>query len=826
MSEAKSSMNFSAETILAGMECVVLPPRAGAPVSDRPPVEIFLGTEPAQYRANRVFVYSIEQVRDPGREVRIHVMSELPGFDRRTWTTGFTNYRFAIPSFCAGRGRAIYNDEDQIYLTDPGVLFDHALGDAGHLSISDTESSVMLVDCEKMASVWTLEEAQKGWKRALLRKASEGTGLRGALDPGWNARDEEFVPGKSHLLHYTTLHTQPWRPFPERFVYQRGSYTQIWHDLERQAIAEGFELFTQEAPSRRFQHRLDRLRGLPISEMGSGIGVSERLADAVDQLTRRTKSRTLVELAPDVRGDDEQQPGRFGLDSERRMGLLEWLGQGDHDESYDAVLCVDGLEDLPIWDIPWLVESLFARARKFVAVAVRCPESKPRRRLLLPPQGTVHTSGWWRSHFEAAALRHPEVSWELVTTQGRSFEAERIWVSRGGPRPDSTPPRVWTLSDGAPGNDRQVTALADELGWPSEAIRPPLGPLAVLPFVSRGAHLRTLQSGTRAIEKLRGPWPDLLIVAGRATAPVARWIREQARGRTQVVALGSKAATPASAVDLAVTARSATLFPHPNRVEVDRPLVPANPEAGASAGQWHTRVAKIKGPRIALLLGSGTQRLGLDGSAAESLGSLVSDSAEGLGGAVIVSASRHTDRAVFEGCLRGVGHAAFVYHETEDQRAKERAWPAVLEAADVFVMVGLGETTLAEICMTGRPVFLSPHLRVVPSLVERVRDGLLEMIVTRAEARPENDRGTTRPQRGLELICARLIAQGWVRPRKDAEALRGRLVRAGHARLLRAPIRAGDLEGFAGPLETEIKDVADAIRSKLGMPVSKEKQGR
>ena len=174
MSEAKSSMNFSAETILAGMECVVLPPRAGAPVSDRPPVEIFLGTEPAQYRANRVFVYSIEQVRDPGREVRIHVMSELPGFDRRTWTTGFTNYRFAIPSFCAGRGRAIYNDEDQIYLTDPGVLFDHALGDAGHLSISDTESSVMLVDCEKMASVWTLEEAQKGWKRALLRKASEG----------------------------------------------------------------------------------------------------------------------------------------------------------------------------------------------------------------------------------------------------------------------------------------------------------------------------------------------------------------------------------------------------------------------------------------------------------------------------------------------------------------------------------------------------------------------------------------------------------------------------------------------------------------------------
>ncbi|MFK7894856.1 MAG: ELM1/GtrOC1 family putative glycosyltransferase [Myxococcota bacterium] len=830
MTETKSSPGSELQAILDTMECVVLPPRPGAVVSERPPIEIYLGTEPAQYRANRVFGYSIEQARDPGREVRIHLMSELPGFDRRGWTTGFTNYRFAIPALCGGQGRAIYNDEDQIYLTDPGVLFDHALGDAAHLSISDTESSVMLIDCEKMAPHWTLDQAQNGWKRSLLKKAGKSTGLRGDLDPGWNARDEEFEPGRSHLLHYTTLHTQPWRPFPERFVYQRGSYTQLWHDLERKAIAEGFEFFTQVAPSLGFRRRLETLRGLPLSEMGSGIGVSEEVASAVDMLARRTKSRTLVELVPDVRGDDEQAPGRFGLDSERRLGLLEWLGKlsagagqaSAAGEKFDAVLCVDGLDELPAWDIPWIVESMFAQARRFVAVAVRCPEAAPRRRFLLPPQGTVHTPDWWRSHFEAAAARHPEVSWELIMTRGRSFEAERILVRQGGPRPDQTPPRVWTLSDGAPGNDRQVTALADELGWPSESVRPPLSALSALPFMSRGAHLRTLQPGTRALGSLQPPWPDLLIVAGRATAPVARWIREQAGGRTQVVALGSKAATPASEVDLAVTARSATLFPHPNRVEVDRPLVPANAEAGASAGRWHTRLSGIGGPRIALLLGSGTQRLGLDGSAAESLGRLVADSAEGLGGAVIVSASRNTDRSVFEGCLRGVGNAAFVYHETKDQRATERAWPAVLEAADVFVVAGLGETTLAEVCTTGRPVFLSPHLRVIPSLAERIRDGLLEAIVARAEARPENDRGTTRPQEGLELICARLIAQGWVRPRKDAEALRGRLVRAGHARLLRAPIRAGDLEGFSGPLESEIKRVADAVREKLGVPSRQE----
>ena len=199
-----------------------------------------------------------------------------------------------------------------------GELFDLDIGDAGHLSISDTESSVMLIDCARMASVWTLEDAQHRWKRALLRKASKETGLRGDLDPGWNARDEEFKPGESHLLHYTTLHTQPWRPFPERFVYQKGSHTELWHELEREAIANGFEFFSRIAPSRGFESRIERQRLLAQSEMASGIGNSGEVAAAVEALSRRTKSRTLLELLPDLNGDGQQRPGRYGLESERQ----------------------------------------------------------------------------------------------------------------------------------------------------------------------------------------------------------------------------------------------------------------------------------------------------------------------------------------------------------------------------------------------------------------------------------------------------------------------------------------------------------------------------
>ena len=48
-------------------DVVVLGPREGVQPSDKPPVRIFLGTEEAQYRAERIFFWSIEKFRDASR---------------------------------------------------------------------------------------------------------------------------------------------------------------------------------------------------------------------------------------------------------------------------------------------------------------------------------------------------------------------------------------------------------------------------------------------------------------------------------------------------------------------------------------------------------------------------------------------------------------------------------------------------------------------------------------------------------------------------------------------------------------------------------------
>ena len=202
-------------------------------------MRIFLGTEDAQHRAERVFVWSIERVRDPARIYEIHLLKRLPGFRTWFWNTGFTNYRFAVPELAGGCGRAIYNDVDQIYLADPGELFDLDLGEHGYLAVSETDTSVMLMDCARMARVWTLGAARRRRKYGMIQTARAIEGCHGQLPPEWNARDEEHAERRTKLRHYTILHKQPWRPFPERFLYQPNRDAELWHELERSANESG-----------------------------------------------------------------------------------------------------------------------------------------------------------------------------------------------------------------------------------------------------------------------------------------------------------------------------------------------------------------------------------------------------------------------------------------------------------------------------------------------------------------------------------------------------------------------------------------------------------
>jgi mitochondrial fission protein ELM1 len=779
-------------------ERIVLGVKAGLEPSPKPPVQIYLGTEPAQYRAERIFVWSIEQVRDPSRVYEIHLMKELAGFDRRMWLTGFTNYRCAIPHFAGGRGRAIWNDVDQVYLTDPAELFDRDLAGHGFLTVpalgpdKRTDSSVMLMDCEQMLRVWSLASAQHRSSKALLRRAIEIPGLHGLLEPEWNARDGEYTEGRSKLIHYTILHTQPWCPIPKRYVYQRNPIGHTWYDLERSADAAGFQVFDRKRQSSRFQSIAAGLNAMPggtAPALGAGAReISPLELDEVRELSGRCDARRLLEVRLCDAGPDRGLRGQLSKVDVGQIGVFADLPKGGPPDEFDGVVCAEGLEHLPDEDVPWVVEELFTRARRFVYVSIEEP-ADPR----TLPDGRVLESGergwaWWSPLFEKAGARHPGVNWKLaVCRRGRAGTRTRRQCEGGRPVES---PRVWVLKDGSPAHDSQSLGLARALGWRFEtrALQSSGSSRLGLPAALRGGS--PAGSAESRTGSLAPPWPDVVIASGRRASDVARWIGERSHGQTRVVQLDRRAGRSAELFDIVISNEAGDRPPDPRRIETTAPLMAVDPETleelvaeGEAVWQGAPR------PRVVLLVGGTTARYELRPELARRMATEVRDLAVAAGGAVLALGSSHTSADVLAALRVGLGDCGRVEPAATggEEAARDETTLAALAVADVVVVTGESQSRLALAAATGKRVYIYPLPARRLSVSTRAR----EWVEARAHATPLNGRGTVRPQQGLEYLCARLLERGIVLGPRDTKKLRAKLIEQKIAEPFGAPLRLG-----------------------------------
>ena len=99
--------------------------------------------------------------------------------------------------------------------------------------------------------------------------------------------------------------------------------------------------------------------------------------------------------------------------------------------------------------------------------------------------------------------------------------------------PPAGGPAVWLLIDDRAGNRSQCLGVAEALGLKFEVRDLEYTAAAALPHVFLGASFFGLSAKSRA--ELAPPWPDLVIAAGRRTAPVARRIKRLNGGATYLV---------------------------------------------------------------------------------------------------------------------------------------------------------------------------------------------------------------------------------------------------------------------------------------------------
>ncbi len=265
----------------------------------------------------------------------------------------------------------------------------------------------------------------------------------------------------------------------------------------------------------------------------------------------------------------------------------------------------------------------------------------------------------------------------------------------------STQPNVWCLLGRKAGDNAQVRALAEEIGFPmvEKSIVAQPWELAM--------HLASF-AGLAGIDKqrsspLEAPWPDLLITSGRRNEPVANWIRQQSGGHTKLVHIGR----PWFALDnyeIVVTTPQYFLPRQSNIVHNQLPLYRLLPtEIRAAQQQFAPQWQHLPRPWFAVLVGGDSGRFVFTLDKARHLGRECNRLAEAAGGSLLVSDSPRTPTEAGNELLEQISVPHFSYRCASNTANPYRAF---LAEADEFVVTGESMSMLAETASQGKPLHI------------------------------------------------------------------------------------------------------------------------
>lgn len=218
---------------------------------------IFVGSDRSQLLAVKVLEHSIRRHTSMAIDLRSMDTVVLPDPKdiRQGKRTGFSFTRFAIPQLMGYKGKAVYLDADMLVFRDFRELWDtpfdgakiiiqeevdeaaqHGASKAGAPGKRIKQCSVMLLDCEALDwdpvriiagldGSYTYEDLLYHMCILEEREVKYGIPFR------WNSL-EHYEAGRTGLIHYTDMHTQPW-------VWADNANGYLWHEEVRLMLENG-----------------------------------------------------------------------------------------------------------------------------------------------------------------------------------------------------------------------------------------------------------------------------------------------------------------------------------------------------------------------------------------------------------------------------------------------------------------------------------------------------------------------------------------------------------------------------------------------------------
>ncbi|HDP89571.1 MAG TPA: nucleoside-diphosphate sugar epimerase [Thioalkalivibrio sp.] len=264
--------------------------------------------------------------------------------------------------------------------------------------------------------------------------------------------------------------------------------------------------------------------------------------------------------------------------------------------------------------------------------------------------------------------------------------------------------RVWVLLGRKAGDNNQVLALAEALGWPFEEKRILAHAWELIPHLLLGSTLAGIDR--RSSSPLAPPWPDLVISAGRRNEPVARWIRGQSGDRTRLVHIGRPWA-PLHCYDLIVTTPQYFLPQQPNVLHNALPLHRiTRARAEQAARLIEPQLGPLPRPFTTVLIGGDSGPFVFTAEKGRRLAEGVNRLVAQTGGAVLVTDSPRTPHAAAEAFRETLDVPVDAYWWHERDAARANPYLAYLGLADRFVVTGESMSMLAEAAALGRPLYI------------------------------------------------------------------------------------------------------------------------
>jgi mitochondrial fission protein ELM1 len=362
------------------------------------------------------------------------------------------------------------------------------------------------------------------------------------------------------------------------------------------------------------------------------------------------------------------------------------------------------------------------------------------------------------------------------------------------------PPRTWLLLGDKRGDNGQVEAIAQALGWPCEVRLLQMRARYVTgkPWVRASLHHIDLARS----DPLTPPWPDLVITIGRRPSMVALWIARQSGGRTRLVLVGKPSGKMAR-FDLVITSAETPMPPVANLLPIPLPLMRPDQAAVAVAAEaWQERLAPLPRPLVAFLIGGPTGPFVFDDSVVRRLLSLAAE-VVATGGTAYLTTSRRTPQAVVAKLAAGLPAGAALFRWQAD--AADNPYQGLLGRADGFVVTGDSLSMVVEVIRLRRPLAILdlPIGRV--GRLDQLRRTLARLVFEPAAKAPA---GSWR--RRLALALYHLGVVGYAR---DFQAFHGMLFERGLA------VPAGQaLAPPSGEVSDDLGRVVARIRALMGGP--------